>query len=441
MFNDFLHLLSWMLIHSLWIGAVIFILTVAGLILTRRASAASRYNVLIALLMLFIAGIIAACFFTFRSTDDLIVSTGTGYYTPVRPAIGFVDQYAVWIVSLWAVFVVFKLFRLYHNVYGIRQLRRYSTPLINKEWKQVFSRFTSYLTIGKSVLLAESAKIKAPVTIGHFKPMIIVPAGFFSQLPYVQIEAILFHELAHIYRRDYLVNALQHFAGALFFFNPAFVWLSRLIRQQREICCDDLVLFCDGNKTGYLKGLLAFGFADNSNHFALSAKGSPLARRLHRLIDKRNETVGLLPKLIVLMLLLAIPFTLVLLQDMTETALVGKNDIQHVLKYPAAAPAKVVRTKRKIKPAPQQDTTFRLASIRFEKSNEDMANRIMMVKDEEGNTYHLRVEKSELVALSINDNIIPENELTAHLGLFARIDDAWNKRRAAKAAYMAKLNL
>ena len=69
-------------------------------------------------------------------------------------------------------------------------------------------------------------------------------------------------ELAHIRRRDYLVNILQGWVETVFFFNPGLLWLSSLIRSEREACCDDMVLGRMNRKANYLEALLSFGYGE-----------------------------------------------------------------------------------------------------------------------------------------------------------------------------------
>ena len=58
---------------------------------------------------------------------------------------------------------------------------------------------------------------------------------------------VLLHELAHICRRDYLANLLQTAVQGFLFYHPAIWWISGVIRQDRENCCDDLVVAVNGN--------------------------------------------------------------------------------------------------------------------------------------------------------------------------------------------------
>lgn len=53
---------------------------------------------------------------------------------------------------------------------------------------------------------------------------------------------MLAHELAHIRRHDYLVNMLQILTETLFFYQPAVWWISSRIRDERELCCNDMAV-------------------------------------------------------------------------------------------------------------------------------------------------------------------------------------------------------
>jgi beta-lactamase regulating signal transducer with metallopeptidase domain len=75
--------------------------------------------------------------------------------------------------------------------------------------------------------LLESAIVKAPVVIGFLKPVILLPFGLLSNIPPEQVEAILLHELAHVRRKDYLVNLVQSFAEVVFFLTLPFFGFHR----------------------------------------------------------------------------------------------------------------------------------------------------------------------------------------------------------------------
>jgi hypothetical protein len=58
----------------------------------------------------------------------------------------------------------------------------------------------------------------------------------------MQIEMILWHELAHVRRYDNLMNFVERIIQSVLFFQPA-VWLTcRWVRLERENCCDTIAL-------------------------------------------------------------------------------------------------------------------------------------------------------------------------------------------------------
>ena len=68
-------------------------------------------------------------------------------------------------------------------------------------------------------------RIALPLTLGLRPRRIIVPASW-DLWPAESRRAVLRHELAHIQRRDGLIQALEIFVQALFFFVPPVSWLT-----------------------------------------------------------------------------------------------------------------------------------------------------------------------------------------------------------------------
>ena len=70
------------------------------------------------------------------------------------------------------------------------------------------------------------------------RPVILLPLGILSGLPAEQVELLLMHELAHIRRWDYAAKVIQTFIEGIMFYHSAVWWISRVIRTERENCCD-----------------------------------------------------------------------------------------------------------------------------------------------------------------------------------------------------------
>lgn len=131
------------------------------------------------------------------------------------------------------------------------------------------------------------------MVIGHLRPVILMPVGLLTGLPAGQIEAILLHELAHIRRWDYLINVLQRAVEGLLFYHPAVWWISRVIRTEREHCCDDAAVAISRDPHGYALALATLEQTRwQGREPALAAAGGNLMNRVHRLLypAKQNRT-------------------------------------------------------------------------------------------------------------------------------------------------------
>ncbi len=84
--------------------------------------------------------------------------------------------------------------------------------------------------------------VSQPFVWGLLRGSIYVPPGFLTIAGSAHRRAILAHELSHVYRLDAAVNTLQVIAQGLFWFHPLVWWANRRIRQEREKCCDEMVV-------------------------------------------------------------------------------------------------------------------------------------------------------------------------------------------------------
>ena len=118
---------------------------------------------------------------------------------------------------------------------------------------------------------------------------ILLPPALLTGLSASQIEAILAHEIAHIRRHDYVVNLLQMAAETLLFYHPAVWWVSRQIRVERELCCDDFAVRVSGSPQDYAHALAAV--ARHAVTVAtIGASGPSLTNRVRRLLNTPPRT-------------------------------------------------------------------------------------------------------------------------------------------------------
>jgi hypothetical protein len=83
---------------------------------------------------------------------------------------------------------------------------------------------------------------------------------------------------------------LQTLAETLFFYQPAVWWVSSCIRNERELCCDDLAVEICGDPVGYARALTKLErLRVISPELALSSTAGPLLRRIRRLTGAIEE--------------------------------------------------------------------------------------------------------------------------------------------------------
>jgi uncharacterized protein (TIGR03435 family) len=147
--------------------------------------------------------------------------------------------------------------------------------------------------IGRSVRVVTSTAANGPSMVGWLRPVILLPPATAMGLTPQQLEAVIAHELAHIKRHDYLVNVLQAMVETLFFYHPAVWWISKQIRIERELCCDDLAVASCGDALGYARALATLAKMQlAAPALAMAAAGGSLLHRIQRLLGATAREYG-----------------------------------------------------------------------------------------------------------------------------------------------------
>ncbi len=296
--------IGWMLLHSLWIGVLLALLTAPLLKSIPSRKSVLRYRIAWGSLIAFL--LLSCCLLYIhwpeagsapaaKESAELIVfaerhSSETSallqFLHTLKTALPQLVQY-------WSTGLVFFLLRF---LWGFRQMQQYKHKGLRpvpEKWMERFLGYASEMGVThKTVQLFESLLVQTPMLIGHFKPLILLPAGAIAQAPPEYIEAVLRHELAHIRRNDFLISILQNLVEVAFYFNPFVWWISGQIRKEREHCCDDLVLAYSCKPQTYARALLYFqssGVQAPLQAATLLSKNSRLFLRIQRLLSQETS--------------------------------------------------------------------------------------------------------------------------------------------------------
>jgi hypothetical protein len=179
----------------------------------------------------------------------------------------------------------------------IQRLRRSALVQAPEAVYANFLRLRERLGITRQVSLRIAEHIQGPLAIGIVRSLIILPAAALMALSPEQLEAVLAHELAHVRRADYLWNLIQTMVETLFFFHPAVWWLGRRLRQQRELCCDDVAVQSCADPLVYATALLRLEERRSQQlSLAMALDGhrgwSGLRARIARILGETNDEKG-----------------------------------------------------------------------------------------------------------------------------------------------------
>lgn len=271
---------GWGIVHSLWIGAVVYgllLLLFAAFPDTRaRTRHAMAFSSLGLLFMGFLTIFLDRLDISFGNTDPNGVPTDFPavmqvFFDAESPSVPF---FRYLVGGYFAGFCLQTLL-LALGYIRVRRIRNSGLLPVPEAWKTIFDQTLLRMGIGRHVGLWLSENVKMPLVVGYLKPVVLFPLALSSHLDVDQVEAILIHELSHIRRNDYLLNLLKTMIEAVLFFNP-FVWLlGRIINDERENACDDDVLEQTGNPIFYAQTLLRVALLAEGSGCGLAMTATP----------------------------------------------------------------------------------------------------------------------------------------------------------------------
>ena len=293
------------LVYFVWQGAVIWTIVAVALRLTRRAS--TRYVVAsLGLFALAAAPVITAVrHYAVGTPLSMPGASALGNQAAVRTpetaaSVARLLPPDVWltaVVAVWSLGVAFLAVRLAVSWRAVRRLRQ-SAGVPTPVWEARAREVATRLGIRRSIAVVESLWVDVPAVVGWLKPLIIVPTSSMAGLSPAMVDAILTHELAHVRRHDYLVNALQHVTETLLFYHPAVWWTSNRMRVERELCCDEAALTSCGDPVGYARALVTLEELRTSRRaFAVAATDGDLLSRIRNILGQRQTVASPVPAL------------------------------------------------------------------------------------------------------------------------------------------------
>ncbi|MEM9057174.1 MAG: M56 family metallopeptidase [Pseudomonadota bacterium] len=290
-------LLGWTLVHFLWQASAVWLLFTLCVRLAADQPANVRYLLGISSL----AALAALPVLTF-----VVLSV----QTPGLPGAGVREVVGAWstlelsammplAVVAWGGGVAYRAWHVMRDLLRVGAITRVGCRPMPAEWQTLVDNMSAALAISRPVTIMESMLVQVPAAVGWLRPVVLIPSSALLGLTREQLELIIAHELAHIRRFDYAVNLAQVALETLFFFHPAVLSISRQVRREREVCCDEMVIARGGNRYQYAQALTLLEDGRGlpaGCRTAMAANGGQLLGRIERLAcdvrARRHNLVG-----------------------------------------------------------------------------------------------------------------------------------------------------
>lgn len=251
--NSLARLATGSLLNSLVGGIIVAVITWSATRPIRRQGAGTRFVVW------FVALIVLALLPWAGS-----VSTSSRLTAPALAAsvLTLPGSFALYLFVAWMIGVSFGLARVGLSLYRLQRLRSTCIPVDVTQLDPDLRASLGDAHTHRRVTLCTSDIVRVPAAVGYFRPLVVFPVWALSEIPGMELNAILLHELAHLRRWDDWTNLAQKLVRAIFFFHPAVWFIESRLSLEREMACDDAVLAANFNPRAYAESLI--GLAERS---------------------------------------------------------------------------------------------------------------------------------------------------------------------------------
>lgn len=188
------------------------------------------------------------------STVDIVSQPFLNLTPPMTAPVAHVASFTEWLpLALAAIWLCGAVVMLLVWLARWRQISRTLQQAVlaedGREW-EILRQVDVRLPLMRSQASME------PGIFGVFRPVLLWPERLSARLDDEHIEAILLHELMHVWRRDNLTAALHMMVEAIFWFHPMVWWIERRMVEERERTCDEAVIQMGGSAEAYAESLV-----------------------------------------------------------------------------------------------------------------------------------------------------------------------------------------
>lgn len=227
-------------------------------------------------------------------------------YNPSTPTRDFFDI-EEFLIILWVGGIV--AFLIYHLIIYFsyrKSIKPWCHEIDEPELLSIYGKITTEIKVKRNIPIMKCKRIKSPMVIGLWKPVLLMPDEIFSKQ---HLEMILRHELIHVKRNDILYKSIILLARAVHWFNPFVHLMAIKANKDVELSCDAAVVenqSMDYRKT-YSEAILSAIYRGKTSKAVFSTYfgggKEMLKKRFNSLFDSRKKKKGFTIMLAAILLL------------------------------------------------------------------------------------------------------------------------------------------
>lgn len=262
------------------------------------------------------------------NTDNSRITPAQSGGESISPAVAKPFDVSVCLFSIWAAMaLVFFVRRITVYQCFVQYIRAGNREVSDRRILNLLSDCQEKLHVRARVELSCNPRITSPVTIGFFRPNIILPVNETEDgaLPHIfpheneaqddMLSYIFLHELVHYKQKDMFYKWLIQTVICLHWFNPFVYFLEKEVNRACELSCDEKVLSLLEEKArrGYGDTLLSF-FNPDSPHksslasISLTEGAAQLKERLGAIMKFKKKTKSVIAATVILTAALCVCF-------------------------------------------------------------------------------------------------------------------------------------
>ncbi len=178
-------------------------------------------------------------------------------------------------------------------------------------------------TAGRDVRV--SRVIRAPVTFGS---VILLPSDH-ARWTMRQRAAVLAHEAAHVWRRDWLVQVAARLNCALFWFSPLGWWLARRLSELAEQASDDAAIADLHDRPAYAAILLDISRRVRAPASVVAmARPATLAARIERILAETARPSAIRPRMLAVLATILVALALAVAHPLRADTLAQSSGLE-----------------------------------------------------------------------------------------------------------------